>query len=201
MSLSLEASGLSEEELVELANEVREVGEDDWQALVRLIADTEADVVLPQPAGPVSVLSEGRAGDQSWQLVAYEIDDTAPDYADSDYCLKVRPVEHNQSCVSRRSLDQVVTAGSYFMELGPRAELDGRTIFTGTFNRDVASVRLLFDTGATFEVDTVGVAQGFGVHLALTLPDDVASATAVLLDAQGDELQRQEFSDLQSVLG
>lgn len=37
--------------------------------------------------------------------------------------------------------------------------------------------------------------------LALTLPDDVASATAVLLDAQGDELQRQEFSDLQTTGG
>lgn len=200
--LSLEVTGFSEDEALALAEGVEEVSEASW-------LPTTGEVGGPQPApgpigpqdsvtsdgagasGPEVVLGEGRAGDQQWQLVGYEVE-TRSGSGDADVCIELRAsAALSGTCWEVGVPTAGPAPGEYFVSPNRESVLNGQVLSWSTLHPAVATVRFLLDNGETLDVATV-THERFGTHVVAAMPQDARSVTVALLDESGSEVQRRE---------
>lgn len=198
--LSLDVKGFTQEELLAFANGVEEVSEAPWLPTTGVAVDARPppgpmvseDSVTSNSAvasGPEVVLGEGRAGDQRWQLIGYEVEPASG--TGSDLCIELRGGGDVPGGCYQRPLEAAPPLqGSFILDTGP--DLGGHAMVRGDLDRRVATVRFLLDNGETLDVATVSH-ERFGTHVAAALPQGGRGATVVLLDEAGSELQRQEL--------
>ncbi len=170
ITLALDVSGLTEIEAVDIANGVREVGEDEWRTVVGtsgtgdrlnvpevVSPSAEPDGVLVTsdagvPTGPETVLAEGEAGVQRWQLAAYPVDPATGSGAKVCTELRVGGSTVSVSCTVGLLQEEHFILDGYVSSLGPERELGDQVLFRGQVHPAVASVRFPLDTGETLDV-------------------------------------------------
>ncbi|MGI8759615.1 MAG: hypothetical protein ACR2K0_09960 [Acidimicrobiales bacterium] len=197
LTLSVDVDGFTENEAVDIANNVEEISDAPWMPVQGERPDSVGTNGV-EPSAPVVVLGEGQVGHQRWQLVGYRTEST-PGNAPGDVCTELR-VDGNavsMGCSPQELLDAPFEPGNYVRRLGAEAaQVGGLVLVSGEVHGSVASVRFLFDTGGPRDVPTTGTAEGLGTHVITTMPLNVKEATAVLLDHSGVELQRPEIRSL-----
>lgn len=205
LTLSLDVTGFSEDEAVDIANGLEEVTEAPWLPVRGTVGDGDGpqrrlggdrpDSVVsngPGRSGPEVVLGEGQAGGQRWQLVGYEIE-PASGSGDADVCIELRAdTVVSGGCSRAVPFDPQAGPEKSFLSLGVGAEVGGHLMFRGEVHPDVATVHFQLENGDTLDVATLAHDR-FGTHVVAAMPLDAPGATVVLLDEAGAELERIQY--------